>query len=66
MGSFSILHWMVVLLIVGLVFGTKKLRNMGEDLGSALKGFKEGMGAENNKDTPAEIGRIIDGNADKT
>jgi sec-independent protein translocase protein TatA len=43
MGSFSIWHWVVVLLIVVLVFGTKKLRNVGEDLGSAVKGFKEGM-----------------------
>jgi len=43
MGSFSIWHWLVVLLIVALVFGTKKLRNMGSDLGGAVKGFKEGM-----------------------
>jgi sec-independent protein translocase protein TatA len=43
MGSFSIWHWLVVLLIVVLVFGTKKLRHIGEDLGSAVKGFKEGM-----------------------
>lgn len=43
MGSFSIWHWLIVLLIVMLVFGTKKLRNIGEDLGSAVKGFKEGM-----------------------
>ena len=43
MGSFSIWHWLIVLVIVALVFGTKKLRNMGEDLGSAVKGFKKGM-----------------------
>ena len=43
MGSFSIWHWLIVLLIVMLVFGTKKLRNLGEDLGGAVKGFKEGM-----------------------
>lgn len=43
MGSLSIWHWMIVLLIVALVFGTKKLRNIGGDLGSAVKGFKEGM-----------------------
>jgi sec-independent protein translocase protein TatA len=43
MGSFSIWHWVIVLVIVVLVFGTKKLRNIGEDLGSAVKGFKEGM-----------------------
>jgi len=43
MGSFSIGHWLIVLVIVMLVFGTKKLRNIGEDLGGAVKGFKEGM-----------------------
>ncbi len=43
MGTFSIWHWIVVLIIVVLVFGTKKLRNLGGDLGSAIKGFKEGM-----------------------
>ena len=43
MGSFSIWHWLIVLLIVVLVFGTKKLKNMGTDLGSAVKGFKDGM-----------------------
>ncbi|MBP7116664.1 MAG: Sec-independent protein translocase subunit TatA [Polaromonas sp.] len=43
MGSFSIWHWLIVLLIVVMVFGTKKLKNMGGDLGSAVKGFKDGM-----------------------
>ncbi|MCB1961274.1 MAG: Sec-independent protein translocase subunit TatA [Rhodocyclaceae bacterium] len=43
MGSFSIWHWLIVLVIVMLVFGTKKLRNVGQDLGGAVKGFKEGM-----------------------
>ena len=43
MGSFSIWHWLVVLIIVVLVFGTRKLRNLGSDLGGAVKGFKEGM-----------------------
>ncbi len=46
MGSFSIWHWLIVLLIVVLVFGTKKLRNIGSDLGGAVKGFKEGMRTE--------------------
>lgn len=49
MGSFSIWHWLIVLIIVMLVFGTKKLRNIGEDLGGAVKGFKEGV-----KDAAAE------------
>jgi sec-independent protein translocase protein TatA len=43
MGSFSIWHWLIVLLVVLLVFGTKKLRNLGSDLGGAVKGFKDGM-----------------------
>ena len=43
MGSFSIWHWLIVLVIVMLIFGTKKLRNMGADLGGAVRGFKEGM-----------------------
>ena len=43
MGTFSIWHWLIVLLIVVMVFGTKKLKNMGSDLGGAVKGFKDGM-----------------------
>lgn len=43
MGSFSIWHWLIVLVIVLLIFGTKKLKNIGEDLGGAVKGFKQGM-----------------------
>ena len=53
MGSFSIWHWLVVLVIVALVFGTKKLRNIGEDLGGAVKGFKKGIKeAESEDDLP--------------
>ena len=54
MGSFSIWHWLIVLLIVLLVFGTKKLRNIGEDLGGAVKGFKEGMRDGSAENKPAE------------
>ncbi|MBX3635595.1 MAG: Sec-independent protein translocase subunit TatA [Rubrivivax sp.] len=43
MGTFSIWHWLIVLLVVVVIFGTKKLRNIGSDLGGAVKGFKEGM-----------------------
>lgn len=43
MGSFSIWHWLIVLLVVVLIFGTKKLKNVGEDLGAAVKGFKDGV-----------------------
>lgn len=48
MGSFSIWHWLIVLVIILLIFGTKKLRNVGQDLGGAVKGFKDGIkdGAE--------------------
>lgn len=54
MGSFSIWHWLIVLLIVVMVFGTKKLKNMGGDLGGAVKGFKDGMkdGTASADDTP--------------
>ena len=43
MGSMSIWHWLIVLVIIMLVFGTKKLKNIGADLGGAVKGFKEGV-----------------------
>ena len=52
MGSFSIWHWLIVLLIVVLVFGTKKLKNMGQDLGGAVKGFKDGMKDGSTPETP--------------
>ena len=63
MGSFSIWHWVIVLVIVLLIFGTKKLRNMGSDLGGAVKGFKDGMKADETK-KPGEIpasGSTIEG-----
>jgi sec-independent protein translocase protein TatA len=53
MGSLSIWHWLIVLLIVALVFGTKKLRNIGSDLGSAVKGFKDGMKESETPASPA-------------
>jgi len=54
MGSFSIWHWLIVLVIVMLVFGTKKLRNVGQDLGGAVKGFKDGMKEATADNKPAE------------
>jgi sec-independent protein translocase protein TatA len=56
MGSFSIWHWLIVLAIVVLIFGTKKLKNLGGDLGGAVKGFKDGMkdGAASNDEKPAQ------------
>jgi len=59
MGSFSIWHWLIVLVIVMLVFGTKKLRNIGQDLGGAVKGFKDGM-KEGGDDKPAEAKELRD------
>ena len=53
MGSFSIWHWLIVLVIVLLIFGTKKLRNMGSDLGGAVKGFKDGMKGDESAAKPA-------------
>ena len=60
MGSFSIWHWLIVLLIVVMVFGTKKLRNMGGDLGGAVKGFKDGMkdGAANDPAAPVPPAQV--------
>jgi sec-independent protein translocase protein TatA len=71
MGSMSIWHWLIVLVVVVLIFGTKKLRNIGQDLGGAVKGFKEGVkGANDEADattrqaadaTPQQIpGKTID------
>ena len=54
MGSFSIWHWLIVLVIVMLVFGTKKLRNIGSDLGGAVKGFKDGM-KDGAAETPKQV-----------
>jgi len=54
MGSFSIWHWLIVLVIVMLIFGTKKLRNVGQDLGGAVKGFKDGMKDARAGDKPAD------------
>jgi len=51
MGSFSIWHWLIVLVVVIAIFGTKKLRNVGSDLGAAVKGFKDGM-KDGSADTP--------------
>ncbi|SEA93440.1 Sec-independent protein translocase subunit TatA [Variovorax sp. YR216] len=53
MGSLSIWHWLIVLLVVVMIFGTKKLRNIGSDLGGAVKGFKDGMKDGSAPETPA-------------
>jgi sec-independent protein translocase protein TatA len=51
MGTFSIAHWLIVALVIALLFGTKKLRNIGSDLGAAVKGFKDGIKQEGDKNT---------------
>ncbi|MDO9204908.1 MAG: Sec-independent protein translocase subunit TatA [Methylotenera sp.] len=58
MGSFSIWHWLIVLLIVVLVFGTKKLRNMGSDVGGAVKNFKDAMSEEKNMADADELNTV--------
>lgn len=68
MGTFSIWHWLVVLLVVVLIFGTKKLKNIGADLGSAVKGFKDGMKtgpetAEGDGQTPPQVANAPGGAA---
>jgi len=63
MGSFSIWHWLIVLVIVMLVFGTKKLRNIGADLGGAVRGFKDGMreGDKAADSVPQVTGKTVEG-----
>jgi len=70
MGSFSIWHWLVVLAIVVVIFGTKKLRNIGSDLGGAIKNFKDSMKTEgedkqdeaSKQDEPKKIAsRVVEG-----
>jgi sec-independent protein translocase protein TatA len=67
MGSFSIWHWLIVLLIVVMIFGTKKLKNMGQDLGGAVKGFKDGMkdGSSAADETPAAPGQVANAASEK-
>ena len=62
MGSFSIWHWLIVLVVVLLIFGTKKLRNIGGDLGGAVKGFKDGMKSDSEVDKKPDqmVGSTID------
>ena len=60
MGGLSIWHWIIVLVVVLLVFGTKRLRNAGQDLGEAVKGFKKGM-----KDEDKPNGQLGDESRDE-
>ncbi len=61
MGSFSIWHWLIVLVVVIAIFGTKKLRNVGSDLGAAVKGFKDGM-KDGSTDAPVSPNQQVTAN----
>jgi sec-independent protein translocase protein TatA len=62
MGSFSLWHWLILLVVVVLVFGTKKLKNLGSDLGGAIKGFKNAMEDEKTN-PPGQLTRDADNSA---
>ncbi len=62
-GTFSIWHWLIVLLVVIMIFGTKKLRNMGSDLGGAVKGFKDGMKDGKTAEEAAKAEQVADQSA---
>jgi sec-independent protein translocase protein TatA len=66
MGSMSIWHWLVVLVIIMLVFGTKKLGNIGSDVGKAVKGFKDGVKGGEEENKPAAPGAPTQQVADKS
>ncbi len=66
MGSFSIWHWLIVLVVVLLIFGTKKLTNIGTDLGKAIKGFKDGMKSEEETKEHSPLAQVKDNSATTT
>jgi len=66
MGSFSITHWLILLVVVVVVFGTSKLRNAGKDLGGAVKGFKEAVKDENTEHAKKQVVLDHEGNAYKS
>ena len=59
MGSFSITHWLILLVVVVVVFGTSKLRNAGKDLGGAVKGFKEAVKDENTEHAKKQVVSLV-------
>lgn len=61
MGAFSLWHWLIVLLIVVLVFGTKKLKNMGGDVGGAVKEFKKAVKDTSVEDKAEDVGATVEG-----
>jgi sec-independent protein translocase protein TatA len=65
MGSFSLWHWLIVLLIVVLIFGTKKLRNIGSDVGGAVNEFKKAMNEGKTEETAEKTRTTIEGEVTK-
>lgn len=65
MGAFSLWHWLIVLLIVVLVFGTKKLKNMGGDVGGAVKEFKKAVKDNDAEEVAEDVGTTIEGEVTK-
>jgi sec-independent protein translocase protein TatA len=65
MGSFSLWHWLIVLLIVVLIFGTKKLRNIGSDVGGAVNEFKKAMNEGKVEESAEKNGTTIEGEVTK-
>ncbi len=65
MGTFSIWHWLIVLAIVLIIFGAKKLRNIGSDMGGAIKDFKKSMKDDDDKAKQEAAGqdKVIEGKA---
>ena len=59
MGSFSIWHWLIVLIIVALIFGTKRLRNLGDDVGGAVKSFRKAMQSDDSPVASVEEQSIV-------
>ncbi len=66
MGGLSIWHWLIVLVIVMMIFGTKKLRNIGQDLGGAVKGFKDGLKEGTEEAKPTAPSQQLTGNSGQT
>lgn len=65
MGGLSIWHWLIVLLVVVLVFGTKRLKNVGKDVGEAVRGFKQGM-SDDDKGPPPRLGEDSGGDPQRS
>ena len=55
MGIFDWKHWLVILIVVVLVFGTKRLKNLGSDLGETIKGFRKAMNTEEEEGSKPQV-----------